>query len=102
MAKVRARKETGNLFIDFRYMGARFREQTALLDTPANRRKVEKLVGLIDAKMLLNQFDYSEFFPNSPNLAKIAVRKEAKNTYITNASQDSVADIPLFSEFSDQ
>ena len=41
MAKVRARKETGNLFIDFRYMGARFREQTALLDTPANRRKVE-------------------------------------------------------------
>ncbi|MCW8886146.1 MAG: site-specific integrase [Motiliproteus sp.] len=102
MAKVRARKETGTLFIDFRYMNIRFREQTALLDTPANRRKVDKLVEMMEAKMLLNQFDYAEFFPNSPNLAKIGVRTEAKATYLQAAVGAPQEALPTFGEFSDQ
>ncbi|MGM1053897.1 MAG: Arm DNA-binding domain-containing protein, partial [Pseudomonadota bacterium] len=44
MGKVRVRKETGKLYLDFFYQGVRCREQTALTDTPANRKKVEKLM----------------------------------------------------------
>ena len=40
MAKVRARKDNGLLFLDFYYRGVRCREQTALLDTAENRRRV--------------------------------------------------------------
>ena len=38
MAKVRVRKETGKLYLDFMFAGHRCREQTALSDTPANRK----------------------------------------------------------------
>jgi len=43
MGKVRARSDNSKLFLDFYYQGVRCREQTALVDSPANRRKVEKL-----------------------------------------------------------
>ena len=49
MGKVRARKETGNLYMDFNYMGVRCREQTALPDTPSNKKKVEALLKRIEA-----------------------------------------------------
>ena len=41
MAKVRARKDSGLLFMDFYYRGVRCREQTALPDTAENRRRVQ-------------------------------------------------------------
>ena len=41
MGNIVARPETGKLFFDFRYRNKRCREQTALDDTPANRRKRE-------------------------------------------------------------
>ena len=47
MAKVRARPETGTLYLDFSYRGVRCREQTTLPDTAENRRKVQALCGLI-------------------------------------------------------
>lgn len=40
MGNVRVRKETRKLFMDFRYQGVRCREQTALADTPGNRKKL--------------------------------------------------------------
>ena len=47
MGKIVARKETGNLFFDFRYLGKRCREQTTLAETPANRKKLQKLLELL-------------------------------------------------------
>ena len=44
MAKVVARRETGKLVIDFTYKGLRCREQTALDDTPRNRKMVQAVV----------------------------------------------------------
>lgn len=70
MGKVRVRKETNRLYMDFRFKEVRFREQTALSDTPANRRKVEKLLDRIEAKIVLDQFEYADFFPKSRNLNK--------------------------------
>ena len=39
MASIRARKDNGMLFLDFRYQDVRCREQTALTDTAANRKR---------------------------------------------------------------
>ncbi len=60
------------LFIDFRYQGIRCREQTALNDTKANRRKLQKLFNQIDADIRLGCFVYSEYFPASKKAAQFA------------------------------
>jgi integrase len=101
MGKVRARKESGNLFIDFRYLGMRCREQTALIDTPQNRKKVEGMLAVMEAKMLLNQFDYAEFFPNSPNLPKVDAKLIAQQTYRRKPSDENVIITPSFADFAE-
>lgn len=97
MASVRVRKETRNLFFDFRYKGIRCREQTALPDTPENKKRCKDLLEVIKAKILLDELNYEEFFPGSPNIAKIESA--------INASMNSLipkgACYPGFSEFSD-
>ena len=65
MAKVRARPETGKLYFDFFYRGARCREQTDLPDTPANRKRVEAVMRRIETEMQQGTFDYARYFPNS-------------------------------------
>lgn len=70
MGRVYARKDTGKIFIDFSYKGQRCREQTALSDTKANRKKVEKLLERIEAEITLGVFDYARYFPNSPRAEK--------------------------------
>lgn len=66
MAKVIARKETGRLVIDFTYRGVRCREQTALADTAANRRRVESALAKLKVALAAGTFVYREFFPGSP------------------------------------
>ena len=66
MAKVTARKETGRLVIDFTYRGVRCREQTALADTVANRKRVESMLAKLKAALASGTFVYREFFPGSP------------------------------------
>ena len=91
MAKVRVRKESGKLFMDFRYMNKRCREQTSLTDTPANRRKLQTLLERIQAEITLGSFSYEAYFPNSPLAAgfnDVAMRK------------GSVTSTPIFKEFS--
>lgn len=65
MGVVRARKETGLLFLDFRWDGKRCREQTELRDTAANRRKLEKMLAQIESEIQLGRFSYATFFPDS-------------------------------------
>ena len=92
MASIRVRDTTGNLFFDFRYKGKRCREQTALSDTPANRRKLEGILKKLEAEITLGTFEYANYFPDSPNAEKLAV----------NAGRQAAKTVtPLFSEFSD-
>lgn len=77
MAKVRARKETGTLYLDFFYRGKRCREQTALPDTPANRKKIEKILERIEFEIKLGTFDYAKFFPGSRMAAKCTAGQAA-------------------------
>ncbi|AJY52324.1 tyrosine-type recombinase/integrase [Halomonas sp. KO116] len=99
MGKVRVRQESKKLFIDFRYDGQRFREQTLLDDNAKNRKQLEGLLQRMEAKMLLGEFNYAEFFPNSSNLQKL------KTSQPTNTAKPQVVsdlDTPLFNDFSDQ
>lgn len=71
MASVRIRSGSSNLLIDFTYKGMRFREQTALPDSPTNRKKLQQLLNRIEAEITLGSFEYRRYFPNSKNADKI-------------------------------
>ncbi|KPP97822.1 site-specific integrase [Marinobacter sp. HL-58] len=105
MGKVRERKETGKLYLDFMCEGLRCREQTALPDTPANRKKCEALLQKVEAKILLGEFDYAEFFPGSKNLKKLAKAGALSGTGRASnvmAYPDQETDqSPLFPDFAD-
>ncbi|MDR5897821.1 tyrosine-type recombinase/integrase [Halomonas vilamensis] len=106
MGKVRQRKETGKLYLDFFYQGLRLREQTALKDTPANRKKVEQLLARVEAKILLGDFDYAEFFPGSKNLRKLGLDTAASSHQPPSETQlessQTPADTPSFNDFASQ
>lgn len=87
------KRDSGTLQLDFRYMGIRCREQTALPDTPTNRKTLEKLLQKIEAEILLGTFAYGNYFPNSSMVQKfdaITHRKLAVN---------SAGRLPTFEEF---
>ena len=65
MGSIRVRKENGLLFFDFRYQGARCREQTLLKDTIQNRKVMKKVLEQIEGDIALGIFDYAKYFPNS-------------------------------------
>lgn len=70
MSSIRA--QAGLLFFDFRYQGQRCREYTKLPDTPANRRRMEKVLEKIEQAMTEGRFDYTAFFPGSRMAEKLA------------------------------
>jgi integrase len=72
MAKIRARKETGTLYFDFFYRGQRCREQTALEDTAANRKRLQKALDRIEEEINAGTFDYARSFPGSKQAARLA------------------------------
>jgi|GEM_PF-1737400 len=72
MGSIQIRKENNRLILDFYFRSIRCREQTALEDTPANRRKVQKLLDRIEGEISLGTFDYQRYFPSSRNAAKFA------------------------------
>ena len=107
MAKVRARKDTGLLFMDFYYRGVRCREQTALPDTAENRRRVQSLMSRISREIKQGLFDYAATFPESPRAAKFAAPPAGvAGTFPTMAGGNplpaapAIPDTPTFSDFS--
>ena len=65
MGSVRSLPATQSLFLDFRYRSQRCREYTSLDDTPANRKRLKKLLERIEAEIAGGTFDYARHFPNS-------------------------------------
>jgi len=101
MGVVRARKETGLLFLDFRWDGKRCREQTELRDTAANRRKLEKMLAQIESEIQLGRFSYATFFPDSRKgvevtLAPVSVFSPAREEIVMD---EAVLKTPLFADF---
>lgn len=78
------------LVLDFRYKGQRCREQTKLVDNPANRKRLKNILERIEAEILLNTFNYADYFPNSNKAATIAELeiKKAPSTPECQSFQD--------------
>ena len=57
MGSIRKHTQTGALFFDFRYQGQRCREYTALQDSPANRKKMLRLMDAIEERISLDTFN---------------------------------------------
>lgn len=112
MPNVRVHKPNGMLFFDFRYRGMRCREYTALPDSPANRKKMEKVLERIEAEMKAGTFEYEKFFPNSKALHR--VREAAESTPVeikpqaeplshqSHEGRKEEPTGPTFSDFADQ
>ncbi len=113
MGSIRKRDDNGQLFFDFRYRGKRCREQTALDDIPANRKKLEKILERIELEIKLGTFDYAKFFPGSRMAVKLAVSagmlpmvassavmvQAADQQNRTGASPTDSVVLPTFKEF---
>lgn len=54
--------------MDFRHLGKRCREYTALPDTPANRKRLEKALAKIEADIATGTFDYAATLPGSRSI----------------------------------
>lgn len=72
MPSIRTREDNGCLFLDFRFQGRRFREQTLLADTPGNRKKLEKVLAQIESEIKAGTFEYTKYFPNSKAARRLA------------------------------
>lgn len=84
-------KRYNKLVVDFRYMGKRCRETTNLVDTPANRKKLTKIIEKMEAEITLGLFDYTAYFPKS---------EKGRDLMILNDRSNSIrSDIPLFGDF---
>lgn len=97
MVKVRPRRETGTLLLDFQYRGRRCREQTALPDTPGNRKLLEALAKRIDRAMVKGTFVYADFFPDSPRAKEAAETPPATTGRVSGTTQSC----PTFGEFAE-
>ena len=111
MASVRVRKGTGQLFLDFRWNGRRYREQTALPDTPENRSRLEKVLARIEKQIQQNTFDHATFFrPAAQGADAPASRREVPRTAPATAGKTdapppgppSLGTVPTFLQFAAQ
>jgi len=101
MASIRNRPD-GRLFFDFRYKGERCRELTSLDDTPANRRKMEKVLAKIESEISLGTFEYCRYFPGSKMAHKFAAPKAPAQAPAMNMPSPAAAPavvLPTFAEF---
>lgn len=101
MAKVRARPDNGLLFLDFYYRGVRCREQTALRDSPENRKKVQALMNRIQKDISQGSFEYATTFPGSSKASRFTSTAAggAGPVTATNAASPVAFIAPTFADF---
>lgn len=94
MGNIRA-QPSGKLYFDFRYLGKRCREITALNDSEVNRKRLDNTLKKIEAEILMGQFDYARYFPTSRMLPQIRL---LENRMGRGALRDEV---PSFAQMTD-
>ena len=92
MASIRTRKGSNMLFVDFYYMNKRCRETTNLIDTPANRKKLAKVIEQMEAEITLGIFSYAKYFPKSDKADEMMALNDRKECI--------QSDVPSFKQFS--
>ena len=103
MSSIRNRPETGQLFMDFKLNGVRMREQTALPDTVANRKRLQKVLDRIEGEIALGGFDYEKTFgkplPTKTTDDEPVVGAGASALTVLPTSKTNT---PLFRDFANQ
>jgi integrase len=99
MASVNLRKESGLLYVDFRYRGVRCREQTMLAESPQNRARLEKLGERIEKAINDGTFVYATFFPNSRRAVAFATAPTTATS--PKPAAVDVPQAPSFAEFAE-
>lgn len=100
MGSIRVRPETGALFMDFKYLGKRLREQTTLPDTPANRKRLQKALDRIEAEIATGTFDYQKTFGKS--LPVNALTAATRRTEPLPEVPSNAKATPAFRDFANQ
>jgi integrase len=85
VGSVRHHELRGVLFLDFRWRGKRCREYTALADTPANRRKLERLLERVETDIAAGTFDYEGTFAKR-SIAREPARAEPRSASVETAN----------------
>ena len=93
MASINSRN--GKLYVDFRYIGQRCREQTLLADTKPNRKRLENFVSKMEADIQLGSFRYENYFPQSKKLEQFQSLELMRST---NSHKDSSSGFDSFSK----
>ena len=99
MARVGVRKDTGKLFFDFQWGGKRRREQTALDDTPQNRKRADQVLRALSVDIDRGDFDYSKYFPNSRSAAEGTTQGGVYGRGLWEAKPDGADSTPVFEVF---
>lgn len=115
MASIRARKDNGLLFFDFRYQGKRYREQTLLNNSKSNRKKMEEVLTRIENDISDGIFDYQKYFPKGNNHQKPTQQAELTNSIqgelptppisekiLVSHIQNTLQTSPLFKDFTEK
>lgn len=112
MASIRARKDNGLLFFDFRYQGKRYREQTLLNDTKSNRKKMEEVLTKIENEISDGIFDHQKYFPKSNSnhhsspqrdiAEAVAGTLPVPQTAAIGQIQSIIQTTPLFKDFAEK
>lgn len=92
MAQIRLRPN-GRLQYDFHLYGKRFREGTAMMDTPKNRKIAQTQLKKMNAEIDLGTFQYRDYFPDSKKVAsfEVLLREKKPNRFH-----------PFFDHFADE
>jgi integrase len=99
MASINIRKETNTLYLDFRYMGKRCREQTTLKPTTANRKKLERTLVQIESEIIAGTFRYKSHFPDSKSVEQFADLELQLHQPDEWKRQEEHIEVPTFAEF---
>lgn len=113
MASIRARKDNGLLFFDFRYQGKRYREQTLLNDSKSNRKKMEEVLTRIENDISDGTFDYQKYFPKGNNRQNPTQEAKLTNSIygdfatipgkiLVSHIQNTIQETPLFKDFTEK
>lgn len=108
MGSIRNRPQSNTLFIDFRYQGKRYREQTDLRDNKTNRKKLERKLSQIEREISAGTFSYEKHFPDSAK-AKICKTDKGSSTEVTShniapaqATHNRLRATPTFEAFAQE
>lgn len=89
----------GKLAFDFRYQGIRCRERSLLDDTKPNRRRLEKILKRIESEIVLGQFNYANYFPNSKRVGEFQTKQKKKEEVVSREKNET--SLAYFSEFAE-